>query len=298
MVGPLLAGIELGGTKAVVLVAREGVILEEARIATTGPYVTIDACCAALTGWQAKHGDIAALGVGSFGPLGLDPALPDFGLITNTPKPGWSGTDVLGALNQHFDVPIGFDTDVAGAALAEYRWGAARGACVVVYITIGTGVGAGVLVEGKIVHGLVHPEAGHVRLRRRADDDFAGNCGFHGDCLEGLVSGPAIMARTGRPAHFIGDDDPIWVVVADNIAEFTTMLLLTLSADRIIIGGGVGHSHGHLLPAIRDRTAALLAGYVPAAARDKLDTIICAPGLGDASGPRGTLALAEAALSV
>lgn len=287
---PLVAGIELGGTKSVALIARGSTIIEQRRFPTTDPAATLDAIGDALAGWQAAE-PFEAIGIGSFGPLGLDPARVDFGTITTTPKPGWAGTDVRRHFARRFAIPIGFDTDVAGAALAEGRWGAAIGCGVHVYLTIGTGIGGGVVVDGRPVHGLIHPEIGHIRTRRLAGDEFPGVCPYHGDCLEGLASGPAIAARAGVPAEEIGADDPVWQPVAATLAELMAMLILTLSPERILIGGGVGMGQPQLLPMIRAGTAEILGGYVAGITVGRLSEIIRAPGLGELAGPLGAVAL-------
>ena len=293
---PLSGGIEIGGTKTVVLVARGADIIQREQFPTDDPATTLQRCVDRLFDWQSRHGALAAIGIGSFGPLSLRPDAADHGCITNTPKPGWQGTDLLAPIATRFAVPIGIDTDVAGAALAEGRWGASVGARVHAYITVGTGIGAGLVVDGVAVHGLVHPEAGHVRVRRVAGDDFVGSCPFHGDCLEGLASGPAIAARTGYPSHSLPANHPVWANVAAELAELAAILVLMVSAERIVIGGGVANGQPQLLPMLRARTGALLANYVPAAS-ETLSTIIQAPMLGDDSGPLGTIAIAELALA-
>ena len=287
---PLVAGIELGGTKSVALIARGSTIVAQLRFPTADPATTLEAIGDALARWRAAE-PFEAIGIGSFGPLGLDPARPDFGTITTTPKPGWAGTDIRGYFARRFGMPIGFDTDVAGAALAEGRWGAAIGCRVHVYLTIGTGIGGGVMVDGRPVHGLIHPELGHVRTRRMAGDDFPGICPYHGDCLEGLCSGPAIAARAGAPAAKIGAHDPAWEPVAAALAELMAMLILTLSPERILIGGGVGIGQPQLLPMIRAGTAEILGGYVAGITAERLEEMIRAPGLGELAGPLGAVAL-------
>ena len=284
----LLGGVEIGGTKCTALVAHGRDIVDRIDLPTTDPAATL----AALAGWLAQH-DIAALGIASFGPLGLDPARADYGCITTTPKPGWAGCDLLAAFAA-LAVPAAIDTDVAGAALAEGRWGAAQGCAVHVYLTIGTGIGGGVVVDGRAVHGRIHPELGHVRVRRQPGDSFAGICPYHGDCLEGLASGPAIAARTGTAAHLLPPDHPVWPAVAAEIAELCALLVLTLSPQRISIGGGVGMGQPQLLAPIRAHVADLLGGYV-----DGFDpaAFIGPPGLGDLAGPLGAIALAELAYS-
>lgn len=291
---PLVAGVELGGTKSLILIARGTDILAEWRTPSGDDAgATLHALSRRLAGWIEMHGPIAGLGIASFGPIGLDPAAAHFGHITSTPKPGWGGTDVRGHFADRFAVPIAFDTDVAGAALAEGLWGAAAGLRVHVYLTIGTGIGGGLVVDGRTVNGLVHPEMGHVRVRRVAGDDYAGVCPYHGDCLEGLASGPAIAARAGRPADSLAAGDPVWARVAAEVAEAMAALILTLSPQRILIGGGVGLGAGFPLAAIRRRTAELLAGYVEGVDADALEAIIQPPALGDRAGPLGAVALAR-----
>ncbi|WP_066964341.1 ROK family protein [Rhizorhabdus dicambivorans] len=288
----LFAGIELGGTKAIALIVRGRRILASARFPTGQPEQTLGVIGDRLEAWQAEHGRPEALGIASFGPVGLDRSRADYGHITSTPKPGWQGTDLVGHFRKRFGLPIGFDTDVAGAALAEHRWGAARGCDVAIYITIGTGIGGGVIVNGEPLHGLIHPELGHLRVRRTAGDDFAGVCPFHGDCLEGLASGPALGARAGMDGAAIPDDHPVWDRVAAELAEAMAMLMLTLSPRRILIGGGVFQHRQGVLARVRARTAERLNGYVAGVGEAELAGIIMPPALGDRAGPLGAIALA------
>jgi fructokinase len=262
------------------------------RFPTTDPASTLSLLSDQLDAWRRNGNDFVAIGIGSFGPVGLDRRRDDFGHITTTPKPGWRDVDVRGHFAERFDVPIGFDNDVSGAALAEARWGAATGCSVVVYVTIGTGIGGGVVVNGHPVRGLVHPEHGHVRVRRRPDDPFPGTCPFHGDCVEGLASGPAIAARAGAPADRLGADHPVWDDVARELAELMAVLVLSLSPERIVIGGGVGTGQRWLLPRIRTTLCDLLGGYVVALDRAAADRLIVTPGLGEDAGPLGAIALA------
>jgi fructokinase len=292
---PLVAGLELGGTKSVALLARGTDILDMIQTPTTTPDATLATLVDQLALWTSG-GAVEALGVGSFGPLDLNPRSPMFGSITQTPKPGWSGTALHAPLAARFGLPIGIDTDVAGAAMAEARWGAASGCRVHVYLTVGTGIGGGVVVDGRPVHGLVHPEIGHIRVRRRPGDDFPGICPFHGDCLEGLASGPAIAARAGAPGAALAPSHPVWPLVADALAEAIAGLMLTLSAERVLIGGGVMQGQDWLLPMIRERVARSLNGYVAGLDALALERIVRAPQLGDRAGPLGAIALAEAAL--
>lgn len=293
---PLLGGVELGGTKCIAALARGGTILRRERWPTgdnaAATLRTIGQWFDAVT----PDEPMTAMGIASFGPLCLDPASGDYGRIVNTPKPGWTGVDVLGTLAGGRNIPAGFDTDVAGAALAEGRWGASIGCPVHVYLTIGTGIGGGVVVDGKPLHGLMHPEIGHVRIRRAATDGFAGTCPFHGDCLEGLASGPAIAARAGLPAQSLPATDPVWKAVAGELAELMAMLILTLSPQRIVIGGGVAQGLPALLPLVRAATADRLAGYLAGIDAAALTAIIVPPLLGDEAGILGAIALAEAAL--
>ncbi len=287
----LVAGLELGGTKSIALIARGRNVVASARFPTGEPVATLTALGDQLERWHSEHGAFEAIGIGSFGPVGLDRSRGDYGHITATPKPGWAGTDVVGAFAQRFAVPIAFDTDVAGAALAEHRWGAAQGCAVAVYLTVGTGIGGGVIVHGEPVHGLIHPELGHVRVRRAPGDDFAGICPFHGDCLEGLASGPAIAARTGMAGEAIGDDHPVWTNVAGEMAELMATLMVILSPERILIGGGVFQLRASLIATIRARTEALLGGYLSGVGAAELAGIITVPALGDMAGPLGAIAL-------
>ena len=292
----LIAGVELGGTKGVAVIARGTEILAQVRVPTTTPAETLGA----LADWlRSKHAatPFAALGIASFGPLGLNRAQSDYGFITQTTKPHWSDTDVVGAFSDWFNGPLGFDTDVNGPALAEERWGAARGCSVHVYLTIGTGVGGGLVANGAPLHGFVHPEMGHVRVRRVVGDDFAGVCPFHGDCLEGLVSGPALAVRTGVAGELLTPEHPVWANVAQEIAELMVTLILMASPQKILIGGGVGMGQGFLLPLIRDAVALRLKGYVAGLDRAALNELIIPPALGDRAGPLGAIALGLNALS-
>jgi fructokinase len=227
----------------------------------------------------------------------VDPSSSGFGRITSTPKPGWRDVDLAGTLRTAFPVPIGFDTDVNGAALGEGLWGAGRGLHTFAYLTIGTGIGGGGLIEGRRMHGLLHPEMGHMRIPRVPGDQFAGTCPFHGDCWEGMASGPAIAARWGQPAASLPPDHPAWELEAEYLALGVMNIICTLSPQRIILGGGVMHQPA-LFPRIRTKVLELLHGYVQAEALlNRSDEFIVPPGLGDNAGILGALALArEAAL--
>jgi fructokinase len=296
---PLIGAVEAGGTKMVCAVGTGPDDLhDEVRFPTSSPDDALAQVIDYFTTWQAEHGkSIAAIGYGTFGPCDPHPQSPTYGWVTKTPKPGWSDTDVVGPLRAAFDIPIGFDTDVNGAALGEHRWGAAQDVDTFVYLTIGTGIGAGIIVNGRILHGLIHPEAGHVAMRRDpATDPYPGRCPFHGDCLEGLAAGPAIGERWQLPATELGPDHPAWDLEAHYLAEACRNLICTLSPQRIVLGGGVMEQL-HLFPLIRAKTVAMLNGYVQAPEIiDRIDQFIVPPGLGNLAGASGCIALGQLAL--
>ena len=295
---PLYGAIEAGGTKFVCAVGTGPDDLRaEARFPTTTPAETLDRTISFFLEQQTRLGEpVAALGVGSFGPVDPNPTSPTFGYITTTPKPGWANTDVVGALRRVFPVPVGFDTDVNAAALGEFRWGAAQGLDTFIYLTIGTGLGGGGMVGGRLIHGLVHPEMGHIRIPHDwAADPFPGACPYHGDCFEGLAAGPALEQRWQQRGETLPDDHPAWALEARYVALGVVNFILTLSPQRVILGGGV-MQQPHLFPMIRHETLALLAGYVQAAEIvEHIETYITPPGLGGRSGVLGALALAEMA---
>lgn len=288
---PLLGGLEGGGTKFVCAVGTgPGDIRAEIRFPTTTPEETL----ARAIAFFREHAP-QAIGIASFGPLDLDPTSPTYGCVTATPKPGWAGTDLLGAFRHAFDLPLAFELDVNAAAFGEYIWVPQnRRLDSLVYYTIGTGIGAGVIVNGQIVHGLTHPEAGHIRLPHdRARDPFPGTCPFHGDCFEGLASGPALAARWGQSGDLLPADHPAWELEADYIAAALVNTILLLSPRRIVLGGGV-MQRTHLFPLIRQRVKALLNDYVasPVFEGDLSDYIV-PPALGNRSGVLGALAMAQ-----
>lgn len=298
MTAPLIASLELGGTKCIVSLAQDGRIVRTERVPTQqNPAETLNPLLDTLAVW-AEEMPFEAIGVASFGPLGLDPSREDFGRILKTPKPGWSNFDVLGAVKARFTLPMGFDTDVGAAALAEGLWGASTQCSTHGYLTIGTGVGLGLVIDGRVHHGALHPEAGHVRLRRVKGDTFPGVCPFHGDCLEGLISGPALAARAGGPVHDLPADHILWDRVAQELGEFLAMLLLTTAAERIVLGGGVVLGRPMLLPRIHAATAALLGNYLQGGAPAQLQQRIRYAALGADAGPLGGAALALDALAV
>ena len=297
---PLLAGVELGGTKVFVLRARGRTIVDRVSIPTRGPDETLGEAASTLKRWHAEE-PFAALGIASFGPLRLDTAASDFGVMLPTPKPGWSGADIAGALTDGLDCPFAVDTDVNGAALAEWRWGAGaqgeRPSDSLCYITIGTGVGGGLVVNGRPLHGAMHPEIGHIMVRRVPGDSFAGTCPFHGDCIEGLVSGPALAARFGMPGDRIADDAPGWDNVASDIAQLVATVLLTTAARQVLIGGGIGMGRPHLIPMVRAKLLGVLDGYLPFVDEASVERIVRTPALGDQAGPLGAVAVALDALA-
>lgn len=290
-----LGGIELGGTKAIAILAEDGRIVESRTIPTGAPQPTLAALNAQLAEWHAQT-PLAALGIASFGPLQLDHAKPDFGTMLATPKQGWSGAKVAASLVGDLDCPWLIDTDVNGAALAEYRSGAGQGYGSICYITIGTGLGGGLLIDGKPVHGAMHPEIGHLRLRRAPGDTFAGVCPFHVDCVEGLVSGPALTARFGCDAATVPDWHAGWAYVASDIAALCGAILLTTSAQRILFGGSVMVRRAFLLPLVRNLVVQALGSYLPFLTQQTVQDMIRIAGLGSEAGPRGAIALASAAL--
>lgn len=294
MSGMRYAGIELGGTKAIAVLAQGDRIVDRVSIATGEPVPTLARLRAIVDDW-AGQGPLAGLGIASFGPIRLDPAQSDFGTILPTPKPGWTGAPVAALLADGLDCPMAIDTDVNGAALAEYRWGAGQGCDSLCYLTIGTGLGGGLLIGGQPVHGAMHPEIGHVRLRRVAGDTFPGACPFHGDCIEGLVSGPALAARFGMDPASAPDDHPVWHHVAADIAQLCATILLTTSARRILFGGSVALSRAFILPWVRGQVVAELQGYLPFVTATSIAQIIQPAGLGVDAGPFGAVALAQAA---
>lgn len=277
-------GIEAGGTKFVCLVGSGPERVDaHCRFETGSPRETLERAIDFFAPYQKR---LAAVGVGSFGPVDLHLESPTWGYITDTPKPGWQHVDFAGQVGRALGVPIAFDTDVNAAALGEMTWGGAQGVDNCLYITVGTGVGGGAFVGGRALHGLVHPEMGHVRVPRAPNDDFPGACPFHGDCLEGMVSGPALRARTGRPGKELEDDDPAWRFVVHYLSHAILNFIYTLSPERIVLGGGVSQRE-HLIPRIRSQVQALLNGYVDCAS-------IIPPALGERSGALGALAMAMA----
>jgi fructokinase len=290
--GPrLFAGVELGGTRCVCLLASgPDDVRARTAVPTTTPDETLAALRAQLEAWAPGF---AALGIGSFGPLDLDQGSPGWGRIAETPKPGWQGVDVAGLLGAGLGVPVAFDTDVNGAALAEMAWGAGRGLADFAYVTVGTGVGVGLIVAGRPTRGFGHCELGHLRVPRLAGDDWPGACPYHGDCVEGLASGAAIARRAGFfSAAELPDDHPVWEVVVHALAMLCHALVCAAAPRRVAIGGGVASGRPFLLPRIEAALIESLAGYLALPAGGPF---VVAPELGDVAGPLGAIALARAA---
>jgi fructokinase len=294
-----IGGIEAGGTKFVCSVGRgPDDLREEVRFPTTTPQETLARSIAYFQEREARERALNAIGVAAFGPLDPDPASPTYGHITTTPKPGWGDTDIVGALKAKFNVPIGFDTDVNGAALSEGKWGAAQGLHTFLYLTIGTGIGGGAMINGRLLHGLVHPEMGHIRMSHDLQKDpFPGSCPYHGDCLEGMAAGPAVEKRWGVKGQELEPDHEAWDLEADYLAQALQTFITAFSPQRIIMGGGVMDVPG-LLPKVRQKTVAYLNSYVQhPAITQNIDEYIVKPGLGNKAGVLGAIALGIQALN-
>jgi fructokinase len=291
---PIFGGIEGGGTKFVCAVGSgPDNILAEVRFPTTTPQETLTQVIDFFKQQEINFGRLSSIGFACFGPL--DPKLdsPTYGQILPTTKPNWTGADVVGMLRSAFVIPICFDTDVNGAALGESKWGNARGLNTFIYLTIGTGIGGGAYVEGKLLHGMIHPEMGHIPIPHdRIRDPFQGACPFHGDCFEGLACGVAIEKRWGQRGDTLPADHPAWDLEAEYIANALASYSYILSPQRIIIGGGVGQLP-HLLPKVRQRTRDLINGYIQSSfILENIESYIVPPGLGNRAGVLGALALA------
>ena len=289
----LFGTLEAGGTKMVLSIGNEqNELIEQTSIPTEAPEKTIPA----MIDWF-RDKRIAALGIGTFGPVDLKKDSPTYGWITKTPKPGWSDKPLLPPMQEALGVPALIDTDVNAAALAEWKLGAARGLNSCLYVTVGTGIGAGMVIEGKLVHGLVHPEFGHMLLRQEKEDPAPdGFCPYHKGCLEGLASGPAIEKRWGRKAYDLPEDHEAWNLEAAYLAQMCMDAVCGFSPEKIILGGGVMQQK-HLFPLIRKKTLELLNGYVQAKEiLEDIDSYIVEPGLGTKSGATGALLLAKQAL--
>lgn len=291
---PLYGGIEAGGTKFVCAIGTGPLdIRAETRFPTATPAEAIGKAIAFFRDYQRDE-PLTAIGIASFGPVDPDPDSPTFGYITTTPKPHWAHTDLVGPLQRALDVPVGFDTDVNGAALGEQRWGAAQGLDTFVYLTIGTGLGGGGMVNGKLIHGLMHPEMGHTLIPHNWDaDPYAGFCPYHGDCWEGLAAGPALEGRWQTRAENLGPEHPAWELEAHYLALGLVNIILTLSPQRIIMGGGVMDQR-QLFPLIHNNVYSMLNGYLQSKQiLENMDQYIVPPSLGNQAGVLGAIALAQ-----
>jgi len=286
--------IEAGGTKFICGIGSGPGDLKTIQLPTTTPEETIGQAIDFFR--KQGHDTLQAIGIGSFGPVDLHPDSATFGYITSTPKAGWQNCDLAYRVGNALSLPVGFDTDVNAAALGERRWGVAQGLTDFIYLTVGTGIGGGAIIRGNLLHGLIHPEMGHIRIPRDpARDPYAGVCPFHGDCLEGLASGPAIEARWGISGDNLPDNHQAWDLEAHYLALGLATWVCTLSPQRIILGGGV-MKQSNLFPLIRAELAQLLNGYIFAAELGAgIDKYVVPPGLGDRAGILGALVLAEQA---
>lgn len=291
-----LAAIEFGGTKVLVTAGSgPGRHTAPVRLLTAAPEPTLQAVIAALEHAAREEGAFSALGIASFGPLELDATHRDYGRLLKTPKPGWSNVDLVGPLKSRFAVPVVIDTDVNAAALAEGRWGAARDVSSHAYITVGTGVGVGLVVDDRPVHGAGHPEGGHLRVPPRAGDVFPGACAWHGRCVEGLISGPALQARLGCPGAQIASEDPVWDLCGEYLAQLCAALVLLVAPQRIVVGGSVGRRPELLQPA-RSHLGAVLNGYVGRLSSPAALEAFLVPAVLEDAGLMGALYLASAKL--
>ena len=288
----VIAAVEAGGTKFICgLGTEEGKIIEKINIPTTNPEETMKRV---IKYFKDKKFDV--MGVGSFGPIDPVKGSKTYGYITKTPKPYWSDYNMIGEVKKHYDVPMEFDTDVNGAALAESWWGAGTGLKNLVYITVGTGIGAGAVVNGTMLQGLTHPEMGHIFLKRHPEDKFEGRCPFHKDCLEGMAAGPAIEDRWGKKGQELMDKDEVWELEAHYLAQALVNYILILSPQRIIMGGGVMKQQ-QLFPLIRKNVQKFLNNYVyKKEILEEIEKYIVYPGLGDDAGFIGSIALGKIAL--
>lgn len=283
-----LGALEAGGTKMICAVGDEtGKILERIVVPTAAPEEIIPKLTAYF-----KEAEIQALGIGCFGPIDLDRGSDTYGHITSTPKLAWQNFNIVGAFQEALACPVGFDTDVNSSVLGEVTFGQAKGKNCVVYATIGTGVGAGIYMEGKLLHGMLHPEAGHVLIQKRADDTYQGKCPYHKTCLEGLAAGPAIEERWGQKAMELQDRKEVWDLEGYYIAQALSGYILTLSPEMIILGGGVMHQE-QLFPIIRDYVKEILGGYIRTKELDHIENYIVPASLKDCQGIMGCLELAR-----
>ena len=280
--------LEAGGTKMVCAIGDEqGNILERVSIPTLAPETTMPAILDFF-----KNKNISALGIGCFGPVDLDKKSPTYGYITTTPKLAWRNYDIVGVCKKELGIPVGFDTDVNGSALGEATWGCTKELDNSIYITVGTGIGVGVIIDKKPYHGMLHPEGGHIFLARHPQDPMErGVCPYHELCLEGLASGPSIQARWGKPGVELADRKEVWELEAYYLAQAICSYIMILSPERIIVGGGVAHQE-QMMPLIRKEVLRQMGGYIAAKGMQDLDNYIVLPSLNDNQGILGALKLA------
>ena len=279
--------LEAGGTKMIVAIGDEnGKILERASFPTKTPEETMLQMIDFF-----KDKEIESLGIACFGPIDLNKASKTYGYITSTPKLAWKNYDIVGAFKKALNVPVGFDTDVNGSLLGEITWGCAKDKTDALYLTIGTGIGGGVMTNGKLLHGMLHPELGHIRLAKAPGDDYAGKCPYHGTCFEGLAAGPAIEERWGKKAVELADRDEVWELESEYIAQALSSFILTLSPQIIILGGGVMHQM-QLFPLIREKVVKQLNGYLNTKELENMDKYIVPASLNDDQGIMGAVKLA------
>jgi fructokinase len=287
----IFGALEAGGTKMVCALGKEdGTILEQISIPTTTPEETIPQIIEYF-----KSKDIVSLGIGSFGPVDVNKSSDKYGCILDTPKTAWKYYDLVGNIQKELNIPIGLDTDVNGSCLGEMTFGTSKGLDSVVYITIGTGVGVGASINGQLLHGMLHPEAGHILLKQHPEDNYKGKCPYHGTCLEGLAAGPAIEDRWGKKAIELKDNDKAWEFEAFYIAQALVNYILTLAPRRIILGGGVMHQT-QLFPMIRQEVKKLLNGYLNTKEISDMENYIIPASLNDNQGIMGCIQLAKIAL--
>lgn len=281
-----IGALEAGGTKMVVAIGNEkGEIFDRVSIPTKTPEITMPELINYF-----QNNKIDALGIGCFGPIDLNKNSNTYGYITSTPKLPWRNYNIVGAFVEELKVPVGFDTDVNASAIGEATWGSARDVSNSIYITIGTGVGVGVIIDGKPLHGMLHPEAGHILLARHPKDTFKGYCPYHDNCMEGLAAGPAIEARYGKKAYELTDNEEVWELEGFYIAEALVNYILTLSPQRIILGGGVMHQE-QLMPIIHREVIRMLSGYINTSELRNIEEYIVFPKLNDNQGIMGCMKL-------
>lgn len=283
----LIGGIEAGGTKMVCGIGDEkGNLIERVSFPTRQPVETFHD----MIGYFKKH-EIQALGIGCFGPIDLDRKSETYGYITTTLKLGWENCNIVGVMKDALQIPIGFDTDVNGAVLGEASWGAAKDCDTAIYITIGTGVGVGVYVNGGLLHGLIHPEAGHALLSKHPEDHYKGRCPYHENCVEALASGPAIMERWGVPAVQLADRKEVWEIESYYVAQAITNYILTYSPQKVILWGGVMHQE-QMFPMVRKKVQKMLNGYLKhTMIEEQIENYIVSPELGENAGILGAIRL-------